>query len=254
MQHSQGEHAARELTIGALADACLRETARWRYNEASDTQFCLEIFRRALLRSDAVFVDEPARETLVTIYTSHIRANISRKAFPHAPGDDMVQQVWLRFWQAATNGSLEFRSLEAALGYLRMVTVSTVIEARKLEWRHQRELALVDLTAGEEAGDQSPLAMSALRANPADEPFNALQRARFRERCRELIQDPLSYRIFWLRYSMGLPPREIARQLADSGTRLRDRTPTPRAVSDLIDQVMKQLAADLEIRDLLQSD
>jgi hypothetical protein len=168
-----------------------------------------------------------------------------------------VQQAWLRFWQAAANSALEFATLEAALRYLRLVTVSAVIEARKLSWRHQREMALADLVsaAGEEDADGSAWrAESALRTASPDEPFDAVQRARFRERCREVISDPLAYRIFWLRYSMGMPPREIAAQLATSGTRIRGRAPTARAVSDLLEQTINRLAADAEIRDLLQAD
>jgi preprotein translocase subunit SecY len=69
-----------------------------------------------------------------------------------------------------------------------------------------------------------------------------------------VTSNPLAYRIFWLRYSMGMPPREIAAQLAASGTRIRDRAPTARAVSDLLEQTIERLATDAEIRDLLQAD
>lgn len=251
--HSASEaHPARGLDIAALVAACLRETARWRREGASDSRFCLEIFRRALLRQGAAFLDEPAREALVQIYSDHIRANISRKALPGHADDDLVQQAWLRFWQAASNGSLEFLSLEAALGYLRLTTVSTVIEARRQALRRQRELALADLADGADGADTAGAA--ALSDAQADAPFEALQRARFRERCRELLDDPLTYYVFWLRYSMGYPPREIAAKLDAMGIRLRGRGPTARAVSDLIERAIQRLAADQEIRDLLQGD
>ncbi|NTV65634.1 MAG: hypothetical protein HGA65_19165 [Oscillochloris sp.] len=165
----------------------------------------------------------------------------------------MIQQVWLRFWQAAANGQLQFRSLEAALSYLRMATVSTVIEAQKLAWRQAREVALVGAAGEEERPDSVPN-NTLLQLGSNDTPFDAIQRARFRERCREVIQDPLAYRIFWLRYSLGMAPRDIARQLADAGILIRDRTATPRAVSDLIEQQIARLAIDPEIRDLLQAD
>jgi RNA polymerase sigma factor (sigma-70 family) len=257
MQMAQRDHAARSLDLDGLAAACQRETERFRRDQASDPLFCLEIFRRALAHSGGVYLDEPARELLTMIYTEHIRANISRRAFPNAPGDDLVQQAWMRFWQAAAGGQLEFLSLEAALRYLRMVTVSAVIEARKLAWRHERERTLADFVAAdgqEDAGEEAWRRESALRSTSSDEPFDALQRARFRERCREVITDPLAYQVFWMRYSMGLPPREIAAQLAGSGTLIRGRAATARAVSDLVEQSMGRLATDREIRDLLQAD
>jgi preprotein translocase subunit SecY len=69
-----------------------------------------------------------------------------------------------------------------------------------------------------------------------------------------VITVALAYRVFWMRYSMGMPPREIAALLARSGTHIRGRAPTARVISDLLDQLMARLADDAEIRDLLQAD
>jgi len=73
-------------------------------------------------------------------------------------------------------------------------------------------------------------------------------------RCQELLADPLERQVFWMRYSMGYAPREIARELAQQGISIKARAPTARIVSDLLEQMIKRLAADPEIRDLLQSD
>src|SRR5262245_24340812 len=140
----------REPTTFPLAELearCRHEPRRYRRSEPSDSRFCLEIFRRALALTgrtpadralgsapatedesrSATYADEEARTTLVRIYSEFIKAHINPAALRNTPLEDLVQQVWLRFWRAANNG-LYFPSLEAALRYLERATLSTLIE------------------------------------------------------------------------------------------------------------------------------
>src|SRR5919197_352841 len=78
--------------------ACQRETTRYRRREPSDTRFCLEIFRRALIYDGGnppIRVDEAAGEILTRTYTEFIKAQINRTALQASSIDDLVQQVWL---------------------------------------------------------------------------------------------------------------------------------------------------------------
>jgi RNA polymerase sigma factor (sigma-70 family) len=246
-----------QRSLTELEQACRRETRRYRRAEASDARFCLEIFCRALrLRSSALgrptanesaapaYADEEARTVLVRIYSEFIKAQINRAAIRATPIDDLVQQVWLRFWRAANTG-LTFTTLEAALNYLKQTTVSMLIEEQRRERKRQRDESLHQLV--EEAGEE------ALTDAGADL-FSQHTQRRFRERCREVLADPLEYRVFWLRYSMGLAPREIARMLADEDVPINHRAATPRAVSDLLDRSCKRLQLDSEIRALLEGE
>ncbi len=89
---------------------------------------------------------------------------------------------------------------------------------------------------------------------PEADLFHQLVRKRFRDRCREVLRDPLEHRVFWMRYSMGMPPRDIAATLLRTGIQINGRNPTARRISDLLERSCKQLQNDPEIRDLLRSD
>jgi DNA-directed RNA polymerase specialized sigma24 family protein len=239
--------AADQLGLSELVQACQRETKNHRAGKSSDSSFCLEIFRRALAivtqtnERVPMYADEAARDVLVSIYTDFIKAQINRRAFKARDLDELVQNVWLRFWQAA-RGRLTFGTLQGALDYLRQTTMSALLEDRRRQHSAWREQSLDQLV--QEVGD--------IGSGPAvEEPFPRYVRQRFDTRCRELLADSLERRIFWMRYSMGFPPREIASILASEGLLIKNRAPTARAVSDLLDLTFRRLEQDSEIQDLL---
>jgi hypothetical protein len=243
--------ALERLSLTDLESACSRETRRYRTGQPSDSQFCSEIFRRALLQVAAdpvsaapAYADEDARTALVRIYTDFIKANINRTAVHTTSLDDLVQQVWSRFWSAANQG-LSFLSLEAALSYLKRVTITTVIEERRRERVRQRDESLQQIIAA--TGEHA-------LADPGVDLFEEHAQRRFRQRCREVLTDALEYRVFWMRYSMALPPRQIASVLSRENVRINGRTTTPRAVSDLLERSCRRLRNDAEIQELLRAD
>lgn len=243
-----------DVTLLPLAEVqrrCEDETKRYRDHVASDSRFCLEIFRRAIKHAPSreklntvVFSDEEARSLLVRMYTGFVHAQMNRKALHWCDQEDIVQQTWLRFWKAVPNLQ-PFLSLEAALFYLKRTAVSAVIEATRQATQRQREesiQALSDEMNGEEqfAGGVNPVTQQ--------------EQERVRTRINELLQNQLDRRIFWMRYSFGLPPREIAPRLGEEGVLIRERLPTARAVSDCLERCIRILQEDPEIRDLLQGD
>jgi hypothetical protein len=245
------------LSLTDLEAACRRETERYRQGKASDARFCLEIFRRALHqqpssaardaavhgddRAVPVYVDEDARVLLVRIYSPYVRSQLKNANAPAASLEDLEQQVWLRFWQAARQ-ELSFSSLAGALDYLTHIAYSVRIEALRHIWKQQREesLNLLNHTAGEDA-------LVDARADP----FDHYAQQRIRARYREVITDPLEYRIFRLRYSLGLRPRAIADFLKREGVAIKDRPPTADAVSRVLELIYRRLRQDPELRDLL---
>lgn len=244
------------LSLMELERACKRETDYYWRGLPSDSRFCLEIFRRALQRparppandlpASVPPLNEAARTLLVLTYNDFIKATINRKAFRDIAIDDLTQQVWMHFWSAANQDKgLDFPSLEAALAYLRRVTLTTHIELQRRVWKHYRNVSLAELaeTTGED-----------MIAAPDASPLDQYTRQRFHQRCREIVIDSLEWRIFCERYSMGKPPREIAGDLAHEGTLINGRVPTARSVSDRLERICRRLAQDREIRDLLGSD
>jgi RNA polymerase sigma factor (sigma-70 family) len=260
------------MSLPDLEAACRQETRRFRNAGLSDARFCLEIFHRALLHapdhlastyeihtqqelaersvpahSTATglhYSDEAARIVLVQIYTDYIKAQINREAARMTPLDDLVQQVWLRFWRAANN-DLVFHSLEAALNYLKQTTVSTLLENQRQLRKRQRDTSLEVL--------MSTTGAPMLIDSSGDLFLEHIQE-RFRARCREVLTDPFEYRVFWMRYGRGLPPREIARELVGEGVLANARPMTARTVSDLVERCCRRLRTDPEIQDLLRGD
>jgi hypothetical protein len=68
------------------------------------------------------------------------------------------------------------------------------------------------------------------------------------------IADPLEYRIFRPRYSLGLRPRKIADFLKREGAAIKERPPTADAVSRVLELIYRRLRQDAELRDLLGGD
>lgn len=237
------------LDLAMLEQACREETRRYRRSERSDPRYCLEIFHRALRPPPPL--DEPARNVLVTLYTDVIVAHINRKAVARSAVDDLVQQVWLRIWQAASKG-LSFVSLEAGIAYFGKATLTAVIDEKRRAWEEQRTASFSEMSAGLPDGVDPLDRLST--PDQADVLYNEVERAFIRARCYELLTDPLARRVFWMREAMGMPPRAIAQRLVSEDLLIGGKTPTARLVSDMLERAFQRLAADATIRDLLQSD
>lgn len=239
------------MTLDQVEAACHRETQRFRRDEPNDSRFCLEIFRRALQRLDSkspgggpMYANEDARNSLVTIYTGYIEAHISPTHPSTTPRADLVNEVWRRFWLRANSG-LDFDSLPGALRFLKLTVVSTLIEDQRVRRKHWRSRSLEQWM---ETASQLALADSTA------EPFSEHVRRRFRERCREIITDPLERDIFHMRESMGMPARDIARKLRRDGKTIQGKAATPALVSLVLSKIFQRLQQDPEIRELLGGD
>jgi DNA-directed RNA polymerase specialized sigma24 family protein len=224
--------------------ACSDETKRYRKSGENDPRFCLELFRRALSYVAAVPgkprpADPEAQNQLVVIYTPFIEANINRQTMQLRDLDDLVQDIWTAFWRSAGNGELAFDHLGKALLYLQNVV-------RTLSIKHYRRLREARRTESLDASEDWDDSLA-----QADTALSELTKRRFAERCRELIPDPLEWRIYSMRYSLVLKPQAIAARLEADGVQLLGKPPTARKVSDLLDRLMKRLGADAEIQDLL---
>jgi DNA-directed RNA polymerase specialized sigma24 family protein len=241
-----------EISLRELERRCREENRHYRAQGFSDERFCLEIFRRALQRSGRqdgagappVYVDEPAREQLVLIYTDYIRAQISRRAQHLVHVEDVIHDAWGYFWKSANDQNLVFLSLGAALQYLSRVTLTAVIRHTRRTRSQQREESLQAMAA--EAGGEPLLA-------PYSDQFDEFARQQFRKRCYACLPDPVAQQIFYLRFGLGYMPREIAAWL-NKHVEVRSLDYTARRVSDILERSFHTLSEDPEIRDLLQGD
>ncbi|NJM07974.1 sigma-70 family RNA polymerase sigma factor [Candidatus Gracilibacteria bacterium] len=239
------------LALPDLIACCADETQRYRAGQLSANQYRLELFQRAVRhnapRSSSQrcphYSDEAARTALVETYSGFVRARLCRAAIDPLPLDDMQQQVWLRFWQAANSG-IEFASLEAALSYLNCAVTSTIYETRRVQQR-RREHSLQRLLV---SSSEELLFMS------SSEPGERLFDEWLLSECYTRLHDPSEAYIFRLRYENGLPPRAIACVLRAQGARLRDNEPDATAVSQVLDSCRRRLRADGAFAALLREE
>ena len=245
-----------QLPLEVLERRCKEESDKYRRGLQSKERFCLEIFRRALLRSRLhpsggimVEANSLAQDCLVRVYTEFFKVQIYR--YPHTSShiddiDDLVQDAWMRFWKRAESPEeLDLSSLPKILGYLQRIAVAAVIEYNRRERKHRRDKSMQEVK------------LSIVIKEIVDvkaEVFPQIVRKRFRQRCAEVLTNPLEYQLFsW--YLWGLKPGEIAQLLSEANMLLPgNKAPTSKAVARALDRILARLANDPEIRDLLSGD
>jgi len=187
------EELPRNMSLSALADRCMSEINNYRRGEAYSDQYCLEIFRRAMLERDNAawtVLEDRFREFLLGSFRRHPRSEAASRL--DSP-ENYVAKAFARFWFAAVhNQRLEFTTLAAALSYLRGCLNSTILDALRA-YSRAKEVALPEpgfpLEPVEEEHDNGPDLWGAIRSILPE-----------RER-----------RLAYLLYHCNLKPREIIR-------------------------------------------
>ncbi len=185
--------AAKGLPIDELARLCAAETAKFSQQLASDTQFCFELFRRALAEGISEAFTQVYR-----VYERQVLAWVHRHpqfVFCDEPADYFASTAWARFFQARHGARFaDFASLPQVLGYLKICVFSAV--ALHLRERRRpgettledvRELGAAPELAGELLAQQIVARIDTLLPDPRD---RALARAAFVEslKPREIVQ------------------------------------------------------------------
>lgn len=231
------------LSVPLLAERCRQETERYRKKQASDEQFCLELFRRALnlsSRSDGADV----WDALVRQYDGYIRACFQRTAFSAlniVDTDEIVQLVWIRFWEASRR-NLTFDHISKALNYLKLIVTSEIVDAIRKGKRGVHDISL-DMQAMRGQEPTLPREQS---------PQHVVEQQRFDARCLEMITNTQDREIFILS-RMGYKPADIAQVLQKRGQHINNREPTSRRVSDALERIFERLQGDEELIVLLEA-
>lgn len=213
-----------EMSTAALAKLCKREIDHFRNGEPNDEQFGLELFRRAILQGD-----QNAWASLQQCYSELILNWLHRH-----PGrevacrldheENYVAQTFERFWlTTAHHQKLAFKSLAAALQYLRMSLNSTIVDTLRTYSRPKE----VPLPEPGTPGAVEPFVEDTLDSDDLWE----LLRAMFpnqRERC-----------LVYLFFYCGLKPREIVRYCPQE-------FPDAREVYNLRRKIVERLMRDAD--------
>ena len=218
--------AARGLPIYELARLCAAETTKFSQQLASDTQFCFELFRRALA--------EGASEEFTQVYRTYERQVLAwvhrhpQFVFCDEPADYFASTAWARFYQARRGARFaDFESLPQVLSYLKICVFSAVT----LYLRERRRPNETPLEAARELGTAAELAEELLTQQIVAQ-IDAL------------LPDPRDRALARAAFVEGLKPREIVQAYLGWW---KDE----RAVSVDLYRIRKLLRADSGLRDLL---
>lgn len=179
----------RDMNLAELQSRCWSEIEKFNRKEQNNDQYCLEIFRRALVRRDEHAWNILTQRFSGTI-TAWLRRHPNREAACRLHSEEnyvalTMEKLWLG---TVRNTSLEFDSLAAALKFMRCTLNSVVIDALRGQ---AREAAIP------EAGFDEPAAPD---YDSGEE---------FWEIIKSLIPDAREQRLAYLLYHCGLKPRQI---------------------------------------------
>jgi DNA-directed RNA polymerase specialized sigma24 family protein len=184
----------RTMRLSALADRCMSEIDNYRRGEESNDQYCLEIFRRAMLEHDDEawrFLVNRFQEFLLAAFRRHPRREAASRL--DSP-ENYVARAFARFWMAAVhNQQVTFTSLGGALRYLRICLNSTILDMLR-SYARAREVPLPELNFATAAAVEDQ--------DDGSELWKII---------RDMLPNERERRLAFLLFHCNLKPREIVR-------------------------------------------
>ena len=188
------------MSLSALADRSRLEMSKFRRNEPSNDQYCLEIFRRATMQHD-----ERAWDIIYVLFQDQVRQwfrnDATRTAaLRHEDERTYVDDTFKRFWQSVNTQKHEFPVLASALRYLRLCLNSVIIDTLRAYTRKE-------VLGLPEPGSPNELLVE--DTYHEHEWWSVIEKLLTNERER---------RVIYLLYHCGLKPREIVMRCPDEFT------------------------------------
>jgi DNA-directed RNA polymerase specialized sigma24 family protein len=181
-----------ELSLPVLAARCLAEIDNYRRGEPYTERYGLELFHRALMQSDQEACTW-VQHCFGGMVLGWVRRHPQRAVACRLESEEhYVAQAFERFWQAtACNQQLEFRTLAAALQYLRASVHGAILDTLRT-YQRPREASLPEPGAAEEPSLEDVTCDS-----------------EFWEILKGLFSNPREQRLAYLLFHCGLKPRGI---------------------------------------------
>ncbi|HEY4388030.1 MAG TPA: hypothetical protein VGN34_26580 [Ktedonobacteraceae bacterium] len=196
----QGDSGPRpeQLSINELARCCAEETNKFLKQSASNDRFCLELFRRAIVKRDDdawACIYQQYAPLVLTWVTQHQSAATLLGQDGSAP---LVNAAFAKFSQALTPVKIDnFDTLAAILKYLKMCVHSVVADEVRSRQARQYEETL-DSLAQEPASD-----------DPADDVVSNLSAQGLWQIIQEELNGEDERVLVYLAYVQGMKPSEI---------------------------------------------
>lgn len=190
----QMEEAVDRLPLPILLERSITELKGFRAKVLAEETCTLELLNRALAEQ----TDE-SWEALERCFSETMRAWLRSHPYSDAAlrwdsEENYIAQTFARFWFAIRDQHMEFSSLPAALGYLHATLNGLITDTLRSHLRRRtREVPLPQPGCPEEPGSEDRLENELL--------WEGIQKLLVNERER---------RLFFLLYSCGLKPRDVA--------------------------------------------
>jgi len=203
VQGGRGENvlAVDQLSVNDLARCCAEETAKFLRQSASNDRYCLELFRRALVRRD-----DDAWACLYQQYSSLVLTWVNQhqsatSLLGQDGGAPLVNAVFAKFAQALTPLKMDnFTTLAALLKYLKMCVHSVIADEVRSRQTRQYEETL-------EAIEQEPAT-----DDPAEDVIAGLSMQHLWQVIQGELHGEDERLLIYLAYVQGLKPAEICAQ------------------------------------------
>lgn len=187
--------------IALIAKRCEEETERFRRERASDSRFCFELFRRAVLdRGDQAW------ELILSAYRAQVLSWVRRHpAYPSLRDDaqDLADLAFERMWVALTPEKFRASAtdLRAVLTYLQMCVNSVVQDRVRADRRRDHE---VDIDAEDRLETEAGPTI-----DPADEALDNVRSQMLWREIQARLQDDRERIAMHESFLLGLKPQEI---------------------------------------------
>lgn len=133
-----------QFSVTQLRQACAENDVQYRQGNNSTPEFCLELFRRALVARDQV-----AWEALHSIYVPQVTRWVQAQLGNADKGqvEPLVNDALFRFWKAVTPQKFNSRlnHLGKLLQYLKTCAISCVIDQQRSSQRQRHQVALDEI-------------------------------------------------------------------------------------------------------------
>lgn len=195
------ENEIQQMPVPELAQRCAEETNLYFTHQNYDSQYCFELFRRAIEDND-----ERALEVLIVQYQPLVARWVDKWMDKNSDfssfneeSQDFIAQAFERFWISYTPAKFENAqsSLSAVLKYLQMCVHGALTDA----WRkaHRIQLELLEESRGEEQE----------MSEPEPTPEELRQRKEFWQIIKKKARDPKEYLVVYASFYLNYSPRDI---------------------------------------------
>lgn len=195
------EAQVERLSVNELARCCAEETNKFLRQNVSNDRYCLELFRRAIVKRDEdawACVYQQYAPLVLTWVTQHQSAAALLGQDGSGP---LVNAAFAKFSQALTPAKMQnFDSLAAILKYLKMCVHSVVADEVRARQARQYEETL-ELIEHEPAAD-----------DPADDVVSSISAQSLWQVIQEELNNEDERILIYLAYVQGMKPGEISSQ------------------------------------------